>query len=177
MGLCLPRRSVAACEASRPSTTSVASITCQARVISPGLGLYVGTDLPRRSRLVCCLSLRPVWGGRPRAGARAAVGSRPRVATRRTSNIEYRGYPSPTGDFKSPPWRGTSRSRPGRPAASSRPPEVRVGGLRGPVTRLRLPERAADVAEHADEVRRRDVPLPLAAPILLRGLPFPGRRE
>src|SRR6476469_2907453 len=44
-GLCLPRRSCATWLASRPSTTSVASMTCQARSISPGLGEYVRTAL------------------------------------------------------------------------------------------------------------------------------------
>src|SRR5687767_13271501 len=44
-GLCLPRRSCAVWLASRPSTTSVASMTCQARAISPGLGEYVRTAL------------------------------------------------------------------------------------------------------------------------------------
>src|SRR5690348_3842361 len=44
-GLCLPRSSCAVWLASRPSTTSVASMTCQARVMSPGLGEYVRTAL------------------------------------------------------------------------------------------------------------------------------------
>src|SRR5688500_5556443 len=44
-GLCLPRSSCAVWLASRPSTTSVASMTCQARDTSPGLGVYVRTAL------------------------------------------------------------------------------------------------------------------------------------
>src|SRR4051794_31388073 len=44
-GLCLPRSSCAVWLASRPSTTSVASMTCQARATSPGLGVYVRTAL------------------------------------------------------------------------------------------------------------------------------------
>src|SRR4051794_8660492 len=44
-GLCLPRSSCAVWLASRPSTTSVASMTCQARLTSPGLGVYVRTAL------------------------------------------------------------------------------------------------------------------------------------
>src|SRR4051794_33195065 len=44
-GLCLPRRSCAVWLASRPSTTSAASMTCQARATSPGLGVYVRTAL------------------------------------------------------------------------------------------------------------------------------------
>src|SRR3712207_1221876 len=44
-GLCLPRSRIAVWLASRPSTTSVASMTCQARAISPGLGEYVRTAL------------------------------------------------------------------------------------------------------------------------------------
>src|SRR5436190_827868 len=42
-GLCLPRSSRAAWLASRPSTTPSASITCQVRWTSPGLGVYVRT--------------------------------------------------------------------------------------------------------------------------------------
>src|SRR4051794_34509657 len=44
-GLCLPRSRIAVWLASRPSTTSVASMTCHARAISPGLGVYVRTAL------------------------------------------------------------------------------------------------------------------------------------
>jgi hypothetical protein len=39
VGLCLPRSSTAVWLARRPSTTSVASMTSQARVTSPGLGV------------------------------------------------------------------------------------------------------------------------------------------
>src|SRR5262249_43693777 len=46
VGLCLPRSSVAAWVARRPSTTSDASMTCHSRSISPGFGLYVRTGLP-----------------------------------------------------------------------------------------------------------------------------------
>src|SRR5271165_2741040 len=45
VGLCLPRSSVAAATASRPSTTSVASMTYHDRVVSPAFGVYVGTAL------------------------------------------------------------------------------------------------------------------------------------
>src|SRR4051812_2265347 len=44
-GLCLPRSRIAVWLASRPSTTSVASMTCQARLTSPGFGVYVRTAL------------------------------------------------------------------------------------------------------------------------------------
>src|SRR3954451_13994196 len=43
VALCLPRSRVATVTARRPRTTSSASMTCQALVISPGLGLYVDT--------------------------------------------------------------------------------------------------------------------------------------
>src|SRR3979411_2782897 len=43
VGLCLPRSSLAASTASRPSTTSVASMTYHERVVSPAFGVYVGT--------------------------------------------------------------------------------------------------------------------------------------
>src|SRR5690606_15972034 len=45
MGLCLPRSRVATWLASRPNTTSAASITCHCRSMSPGFGLYVRTGL------------------------------------------------------------------------------------------------------------------------------------
>src|SRR5690348_10665648 len=43
VGLCLPRSRLAAATASRPSTTSVASMTYHDRVVSPAFGAYVGT--------------------------------------------------------------------------------------------------------------------------------------
>src|SRR3954471_6402646 len=43
VGLCLPRRRTAIWLASRPSTTSVASMTCHWRSTSPGFGVYVRT--------------------------------------------------------------------------------------------------------------------------------------
>jgi len=48
--LCLPRSKLATCDARRPSTMSVASMTCQLRVISPGFGVYVRTCQP----YFCC---------------------------------------------------------------------------------------------------------------------------
>ena len=177
VGLCLPRRSVAAWEASRPSTTSVASITCQARVISPGLGLYVGTDLPRRSGLVCCLSLR--LGG-PGPGCSGPVVGHAPTGCARSPHIDNRGYPSPTDDFKSPPWR--------RPPPRHGPP--------GPVA---APSCATATGWHWRSRRRGNPPRPhpapgrrprapgsgprprrptaVAGPGILRGLPLPRRRE
>src|SRR6186997_3662730 len=91
IGLCLPRSSVAAWAASLPSTTSVASITCQAWVMSPGFGLYVDTDLPR-----CCrlperhpgVRSNGVWcaGAAGTPGDRAARSFHP-------LHVEERGYP------------------------------------------------------------------------------------
>src|ERR1700684_1467827 len=52
IGLCLPRRSTATWLASRPSTTSDASMTCHCRVMSLPLGLYVRTVVP-----LACVSL------------------------------------------------------------------------------------------------------------------------
>src|SRR4051812_7874635 len=43
VALCLPRSSTATWLASRPSTTSVASMTCHWRSTSPGFGVYVRT--------------------------------------------------------------------------------------------------------------------------------------
>src|SRR3954470_7534780 len=48
-GLCLPRSRRAACEASRPRTMSLASMTCQERSTSPGFGEYVDTVQLSRS--------------------------------------------------------------------------------------------------------------------------------
>src|SRR6478736_6261203 len=48
VGLCLPRSRLAAATASRPSTTSVASMTYHVRVVSPAFGVYVGTALTSR---------------------------------------------------------------------------------------------------------------------------------
>src|SRR5690606_40545422 len=71
-GLCLPRRMFAACTASRPSTTSVASMTYQARVTSPGLGVYVDTG----DTSVYLVGCRPAGRSPPRA----AAGGDPREA-------------------------------------------------------------------------------------------------
>src|SRR5215212_3802925 len=51
VGLCLPRSRFAAATASRPSTTSVASMTYHERVVSPAFGVYVGTALTFSSRV------------------------------------------------------------------------------------------------------------------------------
>src|SRR5699024_831475 len=66
-GLCLPRRMLATWTASRPSTTSVASTTYQARVTSPGLGVYVDTG----DTSVCLVGCRPA--GRPPPPRRPVV--------------------------------------------------------------------------------------------------------
>src|SRR5690606_7707848 len=60
VGLCLPRSRVATSVAKRPRTIPSASITCQARVMSPGLGVYVDTVLPRRQLVLqaCGLDVR-----------------------------------------------------------------------------------------------------------------------
>src|SRR5881409_548851 len=79
VGLCLPRSRVAAWTASRPSTTSLASMTCHVRVISLGLGLYVDTDLP------LCFSTARLWCAGAGPGATAAHRrERPRAAHRST---------------------------------------------------------------------------------------------
>src|SRR5919112_606381 len=51
VGLCLPRNRLAAATASRPSTTSVASMTYHERVVSPAFGVYVDTALPLLNRV------------------------------------------------------------------------------------------------------------------------------
>src|SRR2546430_16365122 len=67
VGLCLPRNSVAAEDAKRPSTTSAASIPCHLRSISFGFGLYVRTGLPC---LVVGVGTLPGAAAREGAGAR-----------------------------------------------------------------------------------------------------------
>src|SRR5215813_12098217 len=71
VGLCLPRSRLAAATASRPSTTSVASMTYHERVVSPALGVYVGTALTSSIR-----GLRPGGGSQcePGAGLAFAAG-------------------------------------------------------------------------------------------------------
>src|SRR5690606_23522574 len=64
--LCLPRRSAAACEARRPSTTSVASMTSQSCFCSAAFGEYVRVT-------VRCFRVK--WSGSwipPRAGSALA---------------------------------------------------------------------------------------------------------
>src|SRR5690242_13291515 len=98
-GLCLPRRSCATWLASRPSTTSVASMTCQARAISPGLGEYV------RMALVSSVVVGKAGGfASPRTGdgaARAApAGSRAnrpryqRKSRRRPAALDHLSQPA-----------------------------------------------------------------------------------
>src|SRR4051794_37931140 len=173
VGLCLPRRRMAAWEASRPSTTSVASITCQARVISPGLGLYVGTDLPRRSGLVLPVrcAVRPgVRCGRAVRATRAW----PRVATaaHRISRV-----PAAGGGLQITPLAGTPCQRARPHAPPSRPPQRGVGALRGAVTVLGATQRPPDVGQHVGEVGGRVVPLALPGAVLVGGLALPRRRE
>src|SRR5690242_16871347 len=68
VGLCLPRSRLAAATASRPSTTSVASMTYHVRVVSPAFGVYVGTALTSRFG-----GLTPDGGSRCDPGAGQAV--------------------------------------------------------------------------------------------------------
>src|SRR4051794_22464068 len=94
-GLCLPRSSCAVWLASRPSTTSVASMTCQARLTSPGLGVYV------RTALVSSVVVGKAGGiaspstgdGAARAAPAGSRTSRPRYQQRRTArqDAERRG--------------------------------------------------------------------------------------
>src|SRR3954467_7516598 len=81
MGLCLPRSRRATSVARRPRTSSSASITCQARCTSVGLGEYVRTrplsclgraepaDNDSRATTICPTAPRPG----PSAGALAPL--------------------------------------------------------------------------------------------------------
>src|SRR4051794_30797843 len=98
-GLCLPRSRIAVWLASRPSTTSVASMTCQARTTSPGLGVYV------RTALVSSVVVRMAGGiASPKTGdgaARAApAGSR---ANRRRYQPEQEAPTDGSGDLAQQP--------------------------------------------------------------------------
>src|ERR1700738_652494 len=83
VGLCLPRSRLAAATASRPSTTSVASMTYHERVVSPAFGVYVGTALTFSS-----LGLDP---GDPgcRSGVGGSGGSRRPTSTRGPACIPH----------------------------------------------------------------------------------------
>src|ERR1700704_2981882 len=79
VGLCLPRSSLAASTASRPSTTSGASMTYHERVVSPAFGVYVGTAstffsgwIPVTRVPVRRFAVRVVLGDRRRPEARLA---------------------------------------------------------------------------------------------------------
>ena len=82
-----------------------------------------------------------------------------------------RGYLPPTSDFANRPPGDERPTGPPEPVAASVPASWPVRP--GAVARLRLAERPADLREHPGQVRGRDVPLPLPAPVLLRGLPLP----
>src|SRR3954454_19969457 len=92
-GLCLPRSRIAVWLASRPSTTSVASMTCQVRAISPGLGEYV------RTALVSSVGRRDGWSFRltengRRCDTRAPAGLRAPAdhdTSRRTPSLRRSG--------------------------------------------------------------------------------------
>src|SRR5690349_18215885 len=174
IGLCLPRSSVAAWAASLPSTTSVASITCQAWVMSPGFGLYVDTDLPR-----CCRvpERHPQASARTMSGARVRRGrpeTGPRSFTHCTSKNE-RTRRSEAGSKRPPPHRRLP------PTTWPRsPPAGGVEALRPLVAVVRRANRHADLGEHGREIGRRRVPLLLPKLVILRGRALPGgdhRRE
>src|SRR3954454_17502035 len=96
-GLGLPRRSCAVWLARRPSTTSVAPMTCQARAISPGLGEYV------RTALVSSVVVGKAGGiASPSTGDVATRGHQPACARQRTT------IPA-AGQALSPDGRGAGR--------------------------------------------------------------------
>src|SRR4051794_40571922 len=111
-GLCLPRRICAVWLASRPSTTSVASMTSQARSISAGLGEYV------RTALVSSVVVGKAGGfASPSTGDVATRGHQPACARQPTT------VPAPA----TPPTPG--------PAAGTRREPASGGGQRGPLLR------------------------------------------
>src|SRR5256885_15940947 len=116
-GLCLPRRSVAAWVARRPSTTSAASITCHRRSISPGFGLYVPTGLP------CLVGGLGARRGRPTIRA-ASVAAQQR-STIPAPRAQGQSAPQPHPPTPPPPPRPRPfppRLPPPRPPPSRRPP-------------------------------------------------------
>src|SRR6478609_3550154 len=139
MALCLPRNSCAAWLASRPSTTSVASMTCQSWVTSPGLGLYVRTVLPLRCRPVARVrervppsmpaawpNHRPVDRRRP-TWADDPDGAHAHANTAAPSRAAHGCPEYPCGEDKvksrRPPWPG----RRAPPGPGSRPRAFRPG--------------------------------------------------
>src|SRR5689334_18610869 len=103
VGLCLPRSSVAAATARRPSTTSVASMTYHDLVVSPALGAYVGTAY---------LLLFSRWiPGDPGTGQSVAVGL-----------ISATSIDPRTLTYRTPTEQLTDR----RPRRSKRPPRRRM---------------------------------------------------
>src|SRR3954454_1575641 len=134
-GLCLPRSRIAVWLASRPSTTSVASMTCQARATSPGLGVYV------RTALVSSVVVGKAGGSphRERETVQRARDQPARApADHDTSRPEADSRPS--GDLAEPPRRHVVDSSP------------HLGGQqvrRLPYQPERLPDVGVDVGERA----------------------------
>src|SRR6266542_5355972 len=92
VGLCLPRSRVAIWTASRPSVTSVASITCHSRVTSAGFGLYVRTVVDLRSQEVDSSVLIDLGAGGPR-GMACLYGVRESGDAQRPPRIPARSAP------------------------------------------------------------------------------------
>src|SRR3954451_14831976 len=137
-GLCLPRSSCAVWLASRPSTTSVASMTCQARVMSPGLGEYV------RTRLTCPSSDRAGgWWDRLTEHGRLGLARRFRGPGHARTNRPRApaGHDTSRRTPSSSPLAGSRRAPAERPSDDFAEPS---GG--------HVVDRAADLA--AEQVRR-----------------------
>ncbi len=124
-GLCLPRSRMATWLARRPRTTSDASMTCHARVTSPGFGVYVRTKMPSlllgAGRHTSCASHRGyLWAAdqvkRAPGGRRHRL--RPSAGRRRT-----RGRPARR---RRRPARPAGRPG-GRPRSSRRPATASAG--------------------------------------------------
>jgi hypothetical protein len=94
VGLCLPRSRLAAATARRPSTTSVASMTYHARVVSPAFGAYVGTALTTLSLRAAFADSDPgvtqVPVRRPRQGMISATDVDPSPGVPHANGAAYR---------------------------------------------------------------------------------------
>ena len=124
IGLCLPRSSVATWVATRPSTRPSASTTCQARVMSEGFGVKVGTRtaleiLRGKDNFSPRAPNRAI--GTPESGRRQRryPGRRDRASRRRRSSVLLDPELSPIVDMVLQRTarrriRGGQRRRPGR---------------------------------------------------------------
>src|SRR6185312_11393391 len=178
VGLCLPRSRLAAATARRPSTTSVASMTCHDLVVSPAFGVYVGTALTTLSlRASVPEAVDPGVTG-CRSDVRGGGWSRRPTLTRGPGVPHANGaaYRPPSPQVKMTVWSrrlspvrttqshgaATSARSPSRPLPRPHAgrPAVGVGHLARTVA-----DRISELGQHLVERGRRPVPFQLLSPV------------